>query len=170
MKRLILIALVIFMAGCATQKKKENRARNFYLDNKDKLAELSATIFPVKDEFRKGEQVALKPDTIFREGKVSFVYVDCPDGSKVKTQSGRRDTIEVYIPILQTDTIIRGDEATIQHLKNEYAKANIEKMKVEMLLSQEKEESKQRLYWIIGLSLGYVLYGLYKAFRSRLKL
>lgn len=170
MKRAILIVLVIFMAGCATQKKKENRARNFYLDNKDKLAELSSTIFPVKDEFRKGEQVALKPDTVFKEGKTSFIYVDCPDGSKVKTQSGRRDTIEVYIPILQTDTIIRGDEATIQHWKNEYGNVVIEKAKAETLLSEEKEQSKTKTFWIIGLSLGYAVYFLFKAFRSRLKL
>lgn len=160
------MVLVVLFAGCATQKRKENRARNFYLDNKDKLAELSSTVFPVTEGFKKGQQIILPSDTTRLKGDTVYVEQDCPDGTKVQFKYIKGDTLKIYIPIHQTDTIVRERTDKMDVLRNELTGANRDLIKTETKLADVTQESKNKTWWIVGLSVGYVLLLAFWIFRN----
>lgn len=174
MKKIWLMALVVLVTGCATQKRKENRARNYYLDNKDKLAELSATIFPVTDGFKKGEPIRMPSDTIRSKGDTVFVEKDCPDGTKVQFQYIKGDTLRIYIPIHQTDTIVRERTDKMDVLRSELTNATKELIKTEAKLSETQQESKNKTWWIVGLSafiaIGVIGWAVIKYFKLQSKI
>lgn len=161
MNRLIIVLLALFVAGCATT---ERKAKSYYLDHKDQLAELCKDCFPVKEIYIKGEEVYLKPDTVFKKGDTVVVEADCPDGSKAKVKCPPNDTIEVYIPVMRIDTMVKADSAAIFYWKNEYLKLEKEKKNLELDVVELKEDKS---YWmkrawifggIIGLYIGFSIF------------
>lgn len=157
MKKLLLMVLVVLVAGCATQKQKENRARNYYLDNKDKLAELSSTVFPVTDGFKKGTPIIMPSDTTRLKGDTVYMEKDCPDGTKVQFKYIKGDTLKIYIPIHQTDTLIKERTDKLDVLRNEVTETHRKLIQSETKLADVTQESKNKTWWIIGLAVGCVL-------------
>lgn len=155
------LALVVLLVGCATQKRKEERARNYYIENKEKLAELSATLFPVTDTFIKGQQLNLPPRTEVVPGDTVYMEKDCPDGTKVQFQYIKGDTVKVYLPILQVDTIVRERTDKMDALRQDMKEETERRIKAETELAKEKQENKNKTWWIVGLSvlLGIIVIG-----------
>ena len=102
MKYFLLIATLLLF-GC---KVTEEKARNYYLDNKGKLAQLCVDCFGrdiPKPIYIKGD-VVIKRDTTLR---IDTVEADCPDGSKVKKPCPECKEITVYqdrVDTVQQDT------------------------------------------------------------------
>lgn len=168
MKARILIAfLILVISGCATSEKK---AKKYYLENKDQLAEICSTCFPVKEKYVKGEDVYLPSDTVFVKGDNVFIEKDCPDGTKIKVECPPNDTIKVYIPIMRIDTIVKADSAAIYYWKSEYGKIESAKKNVELDNAAIKKSRNGWMYWTIGLGLFIVIrfgFWAYKTFTLR---
>lgn len=110
--KFLLMALIPFVSSCVTEK----GAMKYYLKHNDKLAELAAAKFPVKERVVPGVPV-ITHDTITQTGPTipcpqaggkSAASVKCPDTKSVNTKESVRDTI------YQEDT------AKLTAIKNKY--------------------------------------------------
>lgn len=153
MKHITIIAILLVITGCATVKKRERRARSFYVEYPDKLASLATTLFPSQSIYKAGRQVAGKADTVLLKGDTVFINVDCPDGTKIPVKYVKGDTVKMYIPILQVDTIEKPNTVELNHWKSEERKESEARIKAETALAVSKQESNNKTWWIIGLGL-----------------
>lgn len=156
MKIITLIAMCLLLSGCATLKKRELRARTFYVEYPDKLAELSNTLFPSRDVFKPGTKTIMPADTVYVAGDTVVVTVDCPDGTKVPVRYVKGDTVKVYIPILQRDTIEKSNTVEVERWKNEERKESEARIRAESKLAVSDARVKELEWWRIGL---FVLLG-----------
>lgn len=151
MYRIGLATLIIFMLSAC--KIKEHKARNYYLDNPEKLAKLSDMVFPIRGEYKQGEEIKMTPDTMYLQSDTVIVQADCPDGTKVSVKCPPCDTVKIYVPVLRIDTAVKYDDRASAGLRIEMAK--IEKSNIELRVKLEltERESKNKTWWIVGLSL-----------------
>ncbi len=150
MRYLVIFILALSFIGCTSIDKQHFKARQYYMENKDKLAELCAAEFPVIPEYIKGEEI-VRYDTI------SYPYevlADCPDGTKVECPKPKTIIKEV----VRTDTVRRPDLAQEQKLRDRINKVNAdnailraEKEKALEGLKQSESENKSKDWIIIGL-------------------
>lgn len=150
-----MVALVLFM-GCASVKKQENKARGFYLDHKDKLAELSRMVFPIKEGYKEGERIEMKHDTVFTKGDTVVITVDCPDGSKVSRVVRKTDTLRIYVPILRVDTVTRADSSGNYMWKHELQSETEKRIRLDTEVNLLRKQRAALVWWLIGLGVGLV--------------
>ena len=148
-KILIACASLLFL-GCASFEKHHFKATQFFLGNKDKLADLCASEFPSVPKYIKGDEV-VKYDTIINPIEV---LVDCPDGTKAECPKQKT----VFKEVFRTDTIVKPDTAREDVLRQEINKLNasnvllIEKLEDSAKqLKQAKKETSKRDWIILGL-------------------
>lgn len=155
------ILILVLTAGCATTEKK---AKSYYLNNKDKLAELCMDCFPVKQDYIKGKDIYLPSDTVFIKGDSVVVQGACPDGTKVNVKCPPSDTLKVYIPIMRIDTITKVDSAAIFYWQKEFKKSDIEKNKLVINKASLEQDKKDWRKWafifggIIAIYIGFKLF------------
>lgn len=152
MIRLLILSSVFLLISCATTEKK---AKNYYLNNKDQLAQLCSDCFPVKESEIKIDSIFIKGKTITR---TDTVQGDCPDGTKVKIPCPK---CKENTP----DTIIVYKEVKVRDIAHEYVlESKIKESNEQLTLTtdkytKEKEKSAGRLKWLlilIGLNIGYI--------------
>ena len=160
MKYFLIIATLLLF-GC---KVTEEKARNYYLDNKGKLAQLCIDCFgrdipePI---YIKGD-VVIKRDTTLR---VDTVEADCPDGSKVKTPCPECKEMTVYrdrVDTLKQDTW--QTLALVEALKQKVFEETILHNKTKVLLEEEVKDKKMyRLGFFIcfALIIGFALFKIF---------
>lgn len=152
--RILIICASFLFFGCASFEKQHFKSTQFFLSNKDKLAELCASEFPSVPKYIKGDEV-VKYDTIINPIEV---LVDCPDGTKAECP--RQKT--VFKEVFRTDTIFKPNTALETKLRAEINKLNASNV----LLSEKLEDSAKQLKqakketskrdWII-LGIGVIL-------------
>lgn len=165
MRNLILILSLFVLMGCKTT---EEKARNYYLDNKAKLAELCVDCFgknipePI---YIKGDKVIeIKRDTT-RDTTTVYVEVDCPDGSKVKKKLPPTEKIE--IEVLRVDTVYQDTWQTlalVEALKHKLFEESIAHTKTKTLLEEETKDKKMyRLGFFVcfALIIGFALFKIF---------
>jgi hypothetical protein len=150
MKYFLLIATLLLF-GC---KVTEEKARNYYLDNKGKLAQLCVDCFgrdipePV---YIKGEKVIeIKRDTT-RDTTTVYVEVDCPDGSKVKKKLPPTETIE--IEVLRVDAVYQDTWQTLALVEALKEKILQEKLLHESTKTKLHSSKKINTYFYILLGV-----------------
>lgn len=160
MKYFLLIATLLLF-GC---KVTEEKARNYYLDNKGKLAQLCVDCFgkdipePI---YIKGD-VVIKRDTTLR---VDTVEADCPDGSKVKKPCPECKDITVYkdrVDTLKQDTW--QTLALVESLKQKVFEETILHNKTKVLLEEEVKDKKMYrsgFFICFALILGFALFKIF---------
>jgi len=161
MKYTLIFSILAFsLIGCASIDKKHFKAQQFFLKNKDKLAELCSAEFPSKTEYIKGDPV-IERDTVYSDVPI---YVDCPDGTKQECPKQKT----IYEKITITDTLKTPNvhyEAKLNFTINELDAKNrfitIQLDKAQKDLKQSESESKRK-DWIIGglifaLAIGVVI-------------
>lgn len=165
MRFLFLIICSVVIAGCASQ---EQKAKNYYLNNKDKLAKLCVDCFPPQIEYRPGTPVFLKGDTVVElRTRVDTVEADCPDGTKVKKDCPPCKDSVIYKKLLQVDTIFNPNHPQVHMWKSEYEKAEKKLTELELKYASQKERTSFWKKWalIIGgillLKVGWRLSKLY---------
>lgn len=157
---------MVFVAGCATTEKK---AKKYYLENKDELAELCSDCFPVKSEFKPGKPIQLPSDTVYRPGIPIIMMADCPDGTQKPVECPPNDTIEIYTPIQIRDTIVQADSAAIYYWQAQHTKVTAEKKEVELEKAGEIADKKfyRKWFWILAAVIGLnILWRLWKFYQS----
>lgn len=141
----ILTMSVLLLSSCLTQKKREDVTYRYLREHPKVLADLSSLHFPVSG---KPGEVIVKRDTAYvietdtlRQDSIIFVRRDSV--SIIREYHNRVDTVT--------------DNATLQSLRLEIAELN--KMVTRMMTEQEmlSNRSRQRLYWIIGLSAALLI-------------
>lgn len=151
MKYIVIILLSLLFLGCASVEKQHFKATQFFLSNNGKLAELCASEFPSETKYIKGDEV-VKYDTIINHIEV---FVDCPDGTKVKCPENKT----VYKTIYQTDTIVKPNTALEAKLRAEIndlqANNTILYKENESLLNQSKKD--KRTIYVLGFFLGFAI-------------
>lgn len=164
MKYFLLIATLLLF-GC---KVTEEKARNYYMDNKGKLAQLCVDCFgkdipePI---YIKGDKVIeVKRDTT-RDTTTVYVEVDCPDGSKVKKKLPPTETIE--IEVLRVDTVYQDTWQTlalVEALKHKLFEETILHNKTKVLLEEEVKDKKMYrtgFFICFALILGFALFKIF---------
>lgn len=160
MKYFLIIATLLLF-GC---KVTEEKARNYYLDNKGKLAQLCVDCFGrdiPKPIYIKGD-VVIKRDTTLR---VDTVEADCPDGSKVKTPCPECKEITVYqdrVDTLKQDTW--QTLALVEALKQKVFEETILHNKTKVLLEEEVKDKKMYrsgFFICFALILGFALFKIF---------
>lgn len=160
MKYFLLIATLLLF-GC---KVTEEKARNYYLDNKGKLAQLCVDCFgknipePI---YIKGD-VVIKRDTTLR---VDTVEADCPDGSKVKTPCPECKEITVYqdrVDTIQQDTW--QTLALVEALKHKLIGEKLSHERTKANLDNENKHKKNYRSLFFGLLAVVVGYFVVKQF------
>lgn len=162
MRKLIFILLsVLLLSGC---KVTEEKARNYYLDYKGKLAQLCVDCFgknipePI---YIKGD-VVIKRDTTVR---VDTVEADCPDGSKVKKLCPECKDITVYKD--RVDTLKQDTWQTlslVEALKHKLFEESIAHTKTKTLLEEETKDKKMYrsgFFICFALILGFALFKIF---------
>lgn len=160
MKYFLIIATLLLF-GC---KVTEEKARNYYLDNKGKLAQLCVDCFGrdiPKPIYIKGD-VVIKHDTTLR---VDTVEADCPDGSKVKTPCPECKDITVYkdrVDTLKQDTW--QTLALVEYLKQKVFEESILHNKTKVLFEEEVKDKKMYrsgFFICFALILGFALFKIF---------
>lgn len=134
MKYLVIIALTILFAGCATQRK----AEKFYKKHPVELAKKCATEFPVRDSLIKGDTI-INYDTLWGLEYRTDTLISEP---KIITE-----TKTVTVPKLVTkyvtvrDTIVRENTAKISVLNSQIAKSARD---IRILTEKTHELSQER--------------------------
>lgn len=161
MKNYFIVIATLLLFGC---KVTEEKARNYYLDNKPKLSKLCLDCFgkdipePI---YIKGD-VVIKRDTTLR---IDTVEADCPDGSTVKTPCPKCKEITVYLD--RVDTLKQDTWQTlalVEALKHKLFEESIFHTKTKTLLEEEiKDKKMYRLGFFIcfGLILGFALFKIF---------
>lgn len=154
MKKLIFfIPMLLFLIGCNSLQKQEYKARNFYEQQKPKLAELCHLHFPVKDlEVIPGDPIIVI-DTVYSK---EIIQVDCPDGSKadcpppkiINNTTTIRDTIKVLDTAL---TAKLGSQIKKQTKDIETLEKENESLKND--LKEQKQKNTNQTFIIIGLCI-----------------
>ncbi|MGB4776637.1 MAG: hypothetical protein WBP45_15775 [Daejeonella sp.] len=100
-KTIIILMAFCLLAGCVSQKKKEDRAYRFFRENPAKLATLCADQYPCKDSISPGKEI-ITHDTTTIIGidipcppaiSADPVFVKCPDIKVINRTVFKRDTI-----------------------------------------------------------------------------
>lgn len=144
MKWLGFIALALLMSSCVSKSKVYD-----WLDkNRQDAAKYCSTEFPAR--VTQGETKLIKVvDTLIKKETV-IDTVDCPDGTKVTAEKDIRYVIQKeYLQRVDTTVDRAGEEK--ERLRANDAEKNV--AITEGQLVSEKEKSKARLYWIIGLGV-----------------
>lgn len=158
----ILVALIL--TGCATTEKK---AKNYYLNNKDQLAELCLDCFEDKKEIEyiKGDTI-IKLDTLLKTDSVK-VQIPCPDGTIIDCPPSITKYITQHSH--STDTLYRDRWQTLAELelfKGKSSDLKAQLVEVNTLYQKEKESRKSlQKYFIVlfGINAVYVIFRIVKA-------
>ena len=145
-----MICASLLFLGCASIEKQHFKATQFFISNKDKLAELCASEYPSVPKYIKGDEV-VKYDTIINPIEI---LVDCPDGTKAECPKQKT----VFKEVFRIDTIVKPDTAREDVLRQEINKLNASSVllteKIEdssKQLKQAKKETSKRDWIILGL-------------------
>lgn len=163
-KLLFLLSICLIITSCMTPVKLEKRSKDFYLNNKPKLAELCLDCFGNKSDtvYKKGDLIT-KIDTVL-DSVPYVVTVDCPDGTKAKADCPPNKTI--IIDNSRIDTAFFDTWQTTAQLvflkdyKNNADKKNMElSAKIAALEGEIKKKDKEimvqsTVIWIISLGIG----------------
>lgn len=144
MKWLGFIALALMVSSCVSKSKVYD-----WLDkNKQDAAKYCSTEFPAR--VTQGETKLIKVvDTLIKKETI-IDTVDCPDGTKVTVEKDIRYVIQKeYLQRVDTTVDRAGEE--MERLRANAAEADVAIR--DGLLSVEKQISKARMWWIIGLGV-----------------
>lgn len=137
------------LSGCISQKKREDIFHRYARENPIDLAETYADKFPVKTVTVKGEtDTVTVRDTVQVKvpvpvnGGADTIWADCPPAETV------------YRYINRTDTIMQENTALIVALQGRLNEVNTEIAVEKALRVSAENQSKNRLYCIIGLIIG----------------
>ena len=163
----IYILVALFLVGCATNEKK---AKKYYLNHKNQLAELCLDCFSDKKEIEyiKGDTITLV-DTLLTVDSIK-VQIPCPDGTIIDCPPGITKYITKHS--YSTDTLYRDRWQTIAELELYKGKTDDlrnELYKLNNLYQKEKESRKKLQKWFIILFSINGIYVIFRLVKSKIK-
>lgn len=162
MKYFLIIATLLLF-GC---KVTEEKARNYYLDNKGKLSKLCLECFDdqKEPEHSKGDTIVVLDSIISIDTVKVSVIADCPDGAKVFVDCPPTKVIERIKYSHITDTIYKDRWQTKAHI--EIIESENLKLKTDILNKDKIINSWKK---IALFSLGFIgVYLLIVSIRKKL--
>lgn len=139
------------LVSCITERKRSDLFHRYARENPTELAELCADEFPVKTITTKGKTDTVTMRDTLRvkvpvpvPGGTDTLWADCPPAE------------HVYHYINRTDTIMQENTAMIAALQGKLADVGTELAVEKAMRSASDKSSRNRLYWIIGLSIGLI--------------
>lgn len=154
--RILILALVLLVSSCTTQKK----AEKWYRNNKAELAKLCLDCFEDKKDpvYIKGDT---RIDTLEVKGDTVTVEGDCPDGTKIEVDCPPNKTITINSA--RIDTIYKDKWQTLAHL--EVQNELIQDLSVKLAIATE-QKNNWRAFALWGWGL-IIIFTLYKAITWR---
>lgn len=145
MRLFIVLFCALFLSACLTSKKREDITHRFLRENPKVLADLAQLHYPVQP--RPGIPVVVRDTVIYHA--VDTIVQDSIRFIRLETVK------EIINNIHTTDTV--PDYAQVDALM--LAKFDVERKlhRAEVELEGEKEVSKNRRWWAIGLGAGLVV-------------
>jgi len=140
--KLILFALAILLASCASRR---DKAVTFMNDNPEELAKLCALHFKPIIEVKPGKTIHVS-DTVYKEGE----RIPCPPNEKGEVVYVRGRDREIRDTVWRTDTLSIRDTAKESELSHRLRSAEDDgvrkDVKIETLTKQ-----LNRTYWALGI-------------------
>lgn len=146
--KLILFALAILLASCASRR---DKAVTFMNDNPEELAKLCALHFKPIIEVKPGKTIHVS-DTIYKEGE----RIPCPPNEKGEVVYVRGRDREIRDTVWRTDTLSIRDTAKEAELSHRLRVSEDDVIRKEEKINQVKKQ-RNISYWVIGvITLGFI--------------
>ena len=146
-KILLTIGLAVMIIGCLSSCLTTQKAKD-YLKEKDKLAEICAETYPVKEVFIKGDSVTVLDTLYVGENVFDTLYYTIKDTvTRVITKTLPAKVITKTIHV--TDTIVKENTARIEDFNIQLRNKEIENGILKADRDNWKSKAKQRFWWLL---------------------
>lgn len=135
------------IVGCLSSCLTTQKAKDF-LKEKDKLAEICAETYPVKEVFIKGDSVTVLDTLYVGENLFDTLYYTIKDTvTRVITKTLPAKIITKTIHV--TDTIVKENTARIEDFNIQLRNKDIENGILKADRDNWKSKAKQRFWWLL---------------------
>lgn len=146
-KILLTIGVAVMIVGCLSSCLTTQKAKDF-LKEKDKLAEICAETYPVKEVFIKGDSVTVLDTLYVGENLFDTLYYTIKDTvTRVITKTLPAKIITKTIHV--TDTIVKENTARIEDFNIQLRNKDIENGILKADRDNWKSKAKQRFWWLL---------------------
>ena len=146
-KILLTIGLAVMIVGCLSSCLTTQKAKD-YLKEKDKLAEICAETYPVKEVYIKGDSVTVLDTLYVGENLFDTLYYTIKDTvTRVITKTLPAKIITKTIHV--TDTIVKENTARIEDFNIQLRNKEIENGILKADRDNWKSKAKQRFWWLL---------------------
>ena len=146
-KILLTIGVAVMIVGCLSSCLTTQKAKDF-LKEKDKLAEICAETYPVKEVFIKGDSVTVLDTLYVGENLFDTLYYTIKDTvTRVITKTLPAKIITKTIHV--TDTIVKENTARIEDFNIQLRNKEIENGILKADRDNWKSKAKQRFWWFL---------------------
>lgn len=146
-KILLTIGVAVMIVGCLSSCLTTQKAKDF-LKEKDKLAEICAETYPVKEVFIKGDSVTVLDTLYVGENLFDTLYYTIKDTvTRVITKTLPAKIITKTIHV--TDTIVKENTARIEDFNIQLRNKEIENGILKADRDNWKSKAKQRFWWLL---------------------
>lgn len=146
-KILLTIGLAVMIVGCLSSCLTTQKAKDF-LKEKDKLAEICAETYPVKEVYIKGDSVTVLDTLYVGENLFDTLYYTIKDTvTRVITKTLPAKIITKTIHV--TDTIVKENTARIEDFNIQLRNKEIENGILKADRDNWKSKAKQRFWWLL---------------------
>ena len=146
-KILLTIGVAVMIVGCLSSCLTTQKAKD-YLKEKDKLAEICAETYPVKEVYIKGDSVTVLDTLYVGENLFDTLYYTIKDTvTRVITKTLPAKIITKTIHV--TDTIVKENTARIEDFNIQLRNKEIENGILKADRDNWKSKAKQRFWWLL---------------------
>ena len=146
-KILLTIGVAVMIVGCLSSCLTTQKAKDF-LKEKDKLAEICAETYPVKEVYIKGDSVTVLDTLYVGENLFDTLYYTIKDTvTRVITKTLPAKIITKTIHV--TDTIVKENTARIEDFNIQLRNKDIENGILKADRDNWKSKAKQRFWWLL---------------------
>ena len=146
-KILLTIGVAVMIVGCLSSCLTTQKAKD-YLKEKDKLAEICAETYPVKEVYIKGDSVTVLDTLYVGENLFDTLYYTIKDTvTRVITKTLPAKIITKTIHV--TDTIVKENTARIEDFNIQLRNKDIENGILKADRDNWKSKAKQRFWWLL---------------------
>ena len=148
-KILLTIGVAVMIVGCLSSCLTTQKAKD-YLKEKDKLAEICAETYPVKEVYIKGDSVTVL-DTLYVGENVYDTLTTTDTVTQVVTKTITKTLPPKIITktIHVTDTIVKENTARIEDFNIQLRNKEIENGILKADRDNWKSKAKQRFWWLL---------------------